>query len=89
MHPEPHALHAEQALHVEQLLLQLELLQVEQRKLKALSWLIRSERDGVLVSEESRLTGRLPSRPVDDLKLRRLELQAAPGGGFCFPAGLM
>lgn len=66
-----------------------ELLQVEQRRLRALSWLIRSEREDVLVTEEVRVSGALPSRPVDDLKVTRITLQAAPGGEFCFPEGLM
>ncbi|MBL8955985.1 MAG: hypothetical protein JNK82_34740 [Myxococcaceae bacterium] len=66
-----------------------ELLAVEGRKVRALNWLIRSEREDVLVTEESRVTGTLPSRPVDDLKTTRLTLQGAAGGEFCFPDGLM
>jgi hypothetical protein len=66
-----------------------ELFSVEKRQVRALRWLIRSEREDVLVTEESRVMGSLPSRPVDDLKTTRLTLQSAPGGEFCFPEGLM
>lgn len=65
------------------------LLEVSRRRLRVERWLIRSERDGVLVTEEWRLTGDLPERPVDDRGARRLLLQGAPGGEFCFPEGLM
>jgi hypothetical protein len=65
------------------------LLRVGKRKLTAERWLIRSERDEVLVTEEWRLKGELPERPVDDRGSRRLKLQVDPGGEFCFPEGLM
>src|SRR5262249_27463270 len=68
------------------------LLDVRNRALKANAWLIRSERDGVTVAEDYRLTGELPDRPVDEVGTRRLLLQGASGDGgreFCFPAGLM
>ena len=66
-----------------------DLLKVQQRKVKATRWLIRSEREDVLVTEEWRVLGTLPERPVDDRGVRRLTLQPAAGGQFCFPAGLM
>lgn len=65
------------------------LLQVQRRKVRATRWLIRNEREDVLVTEEWRVTGDLPDRPVDDLGTRRLKLQPAAGGEFCFPEGLM
>jgi hypothetical protein len=65
------------------------LFSVQRRKLKVNAWLIRSERDGVVVTEEYRLTGDLPSRPVDDSGSRRLWLTAKGRGQFCFPEGLM
>ncbi len=66
-----------------------ELLRIEKRRIRALRWLIRSEREDVLVTEEARVTGTLPERPVDDRVTRRLTLQPLPGGEFCFPDGLM
>lgn len=68
------------------------LLSVRNRSLSSTAWLIRSERDQVTVTEEYRLKGELPERPVDSLGTRRLLLQAASTDGgreFCFPAGLM
>jgi hypothetical protein len=67
------------------------LLNVRNRALKARAWLIRSERDAVTVSEDYRLTGELPERPVDDLGTRRLLLTGARDGGveLCFAAGLL
>ncbi len=66
-----------------------ELLSVGHRRIRAVSWLVRSEREEVVVTEESRVSGTLPNRPVDDLMIKRLALQPAPGGEFCFPEGLM
>ncbi len=42
-----------------------------------------------MVSEDYRLSGERPDRPIDDMGTRRLKLQAATGGEFCFPEGLM
>lgn len=66
-----------------------EWLRVKGRKVRVSRWLIRSERDDVLVTEEWRLSGTLPERPVDVSGARRLLLQVFSGGEFCFPEGLM
>lgn len=64
------------------------LLSVSARRLEVKAWLLRSERDEVLVTEEVRVLGTLPDRPVDELQTRRLYL--TPGGdGFLFLRGLM
>lgn len=64
------------------------LLAVSGRKLQVKAWLLRSERDEVLVTEEVRLLGTLPDRPVDELHTRRLYL-APRDGRFLFLRGLM
>lgn len=58
------------------------------RALKVEAWLLRSEPSGALVSEEARLTGSLPDRPVEDTAARRLNL-AWDGAGFFFPEGFL
>jgi hypothetical protein len=65
------------------------LLKVTHRGVRATAWLIRNERDDVMVSEDYRLSGERPDRPIDDMGTKRLKLQAATGGEFCFPEGLM
>ena len=58
------------------------------RVYRARAWFIRAERDEVLVSEEYRLEGDLPDRPVDESGTRRLKL-ARKGREFFFSNGLM
>jgi hypothetical protein len=53
------------------------------------AWYIRSERDDVVVSEEYRLEGTTPQRPVDEEGTRRLSLSPDSGGFFTFPSGIM
>lgn len=55
----------------------------------ARAWYIRSEREEVTVSEDYRLQGQRPDRPVDEVGTTRLSLQPASGGQFFFPNGLM
>ena len=61
---------------------------VGHRRLRAKAWYLRSERDEVTVSEDFRLTGDLPDRPVDLQGTKRLTLQSR-GREFFFPHGLM
>ncbi len=53
------------------------------------AWYIRSEREDVTVSEDYRLEGALPDRPVDERGTRRLTLTEGPRGDFLFQNGLM
>ncbi|MEW6430716.1 MAG: hypothetical protein AB1730_04335 [Myxococcota bacterium] len=53
------------------------------------AWYIRSERGDVLVSEDYRLEGDRPGRPVDERGTRRLSLAEDDAGLFTFPGGLM
>lgn len=66
-----------------------DVLRLSNRKVTARAWYIRSERDSVLVTEEARVEGALPDRPVDDVTTKRLQLERKPGGEFFFPHGLM
>lgn len=60
------------------------------RKLQVRAWLIRSERDEVMVTEESLLEGTTPDRPIHEERVKRLRLSPRTDGGeFCFPEGLM
>jgi hypothetical protein len=52
-------------------------------------WYLRLERDSALVSEDYRLTGVTPDRPVDEEGTRRLELRLDAHGEFYFARGLM
>ncbi len=61
---------------------------ISHRRLVAKAWFLRSERDEVTVSEDFRLTGDLPDRPVDLAATKRLSLKAR-GQEFFFPHGLM
>lgn len=65
------------------------LLQVQHRRMRVSQWLIRSEREDVTVTEEWRINGDLPDRPVDDIGTRRLLLRPSSDGELCFPDGLM
>ena len=53
------------------------------------AWFIRSEREDVTVSEDFRLEGDRPERPVDEKGTRRLSLAEDSAGLFTFPGGLM
>jgi hypothetical protein len=53
------------------------------------AWFIRSEREDVTVSEDFRLQGDEPHRPVDERGTRRLRLWEDGSGLFTFPDGLM
>ncbi|MFL5321251.1 MAG: hypothetical protein ACJ790_16445 [Myxococcaceae bacterium] len=65
-------------------------LAIGDRHYTARAWFIRSERDTVLVTEEARVRGKLPERPVDEDRTIRLTLEPAKSGGeFFFPHGLM
>lgn len=62
---------------------------LEGRRFRALAWYIRSEKEGVEVSEDYHLEGRLPQRPVDEKATRRLSLAEDGRGEFLFPHGLL
>jgi hypothetical protein len=53
------------------------------------AWYIRSEKEGVEVSEDYHLVGRLPERPVDERATRRVSLVEDSRGEFLFPRGLL
>jgi hypothetical protein len=53
------------------------------------AWFIRSEREDVMVSEDYRLQGQLPDRPVDEKATRRLSLHEESSGLFSFPDGIL
>jgi hypothetical protein len=55
---------------------------LHRRAYTAEAWFIRSERGEVLVSEDFRLVGELPDRPVDEKGTRRMTLEEGPGGMF-------
>jgi hypothetical protein len=63
-------------------------LELQRRHYRAAAWYLRLERDGAVVSEEWRLEGQLPSRPVDERGLRQLSLVRS-GEEFLFSPGLM
>jgi hypothetical protein len=62
---------------------------LQQRVFTVDAWFIRSEREGVEVAEDFRLTGALPERPVDEKGTRRLSLTEDARGEFSFPHGLL
>ncbi|MDP1821957.1 MAG: hypothetical protein Q8L48_01900 [Archangium sp.] len=63
---------------------------VSQRVYSSLAWYIRSEREDVTASEDYRLEGREPDRPVDEKATRRLSLhEDTTSGLFSFPDGIM
>lgn len=53
------------------------------------AWYVRSERGEVLVSEDYRLQGDRPDRPVDERGTRRLSLVEDTAGMFNFPGPIM
>ncbi|MBL8922799.1 MAG: hypothetical protein JNJ54_28375 [Myxococcaceae bacterium] len=62
---------------------------LEARRFTVEAWFIRSEKEGVEVSEDFRLQGNLPDRPVDEKGSRRLSLSEDARGEFSFPRGLL
>lgn len=64
------------------------LLAMSGRKYVSKAWYLRSKREGVVVTEQYRLTGTLPDRPVDEEGRRRLFL-VPNGGKLSFRGGLM
>jgi hypothetical protein len=62
---------------------------LQQRVFTVDAWFIRSEREGVEVAEDFRLTGALPERPVDEKGTRRLSLTEDARGEFSFPHGIL
>lgn len=63
------------------------LLALTDRRYRATAWFIRLEREGATVSEEFRLSGTTPDRPVDESG--RVKLFIEVGREFFFPHGLM
>ena len=63
-------------------------LALQRRRYHAKAWYLRLERDEAVASEEWRLEGELPSRPVDEQGQRRLSLIRS-GEEFLFSPGLM
>lgn len=59
------------------------------RQYVARAWYIRSERDEVMVTEDSALRAVSPERPIHEERTRRLTLRAFPSGEFFFPGGLL
>jgi hypothetical protein len=51
-----------------------QLLSMTNRRYQPRTWYLRSERDGLTVTEKYRLEGDLPNRPVDEVGERRLNL---------------
>lgn len=56
-----------------------------ERVYRSEAWFIRSEREEVTVSEDSRFQGKTPERPVDEKSTRRLVLYEEGDGLFRFP----
>jgi hypothetical protein len=63
-------------------------LEVQRRHYRAEAWYLRLERDGAVASEQWRMEGQLPSRPVDARGQRQLSL-IRRGEEFLFSPGLM
>ena len=55
---------------------------VTRRRWQARAWYLRSEREGVTVAEDWRLTEDAAARPVDELGTTRLVLEDLPDGGL-------
>ena len=66
----------------------MKLLELQRRRYRADAWYLRLERDEAVASEQWRLEGELPSRPVDERGQRRLSL-IRNGEEFFFSPGLM
>jgi hypothetical protein len=65
------------------------LLSLTERRYRSTAWYIRSEREEVTVTEDYRLQGTTPERPVDDKASVRLMLAPSADGEFFFPNGLL
>ncbi len=63
-------------------------LSLQRRRFQVRAWYLRLERDEAVATEEWRLEGDLPSRPVDERGQRRLSLIRS-GEEFLFSPGLM
>lgn len=63
-------------------------LALKDRRYTASAWYIRSERDEVTVTEDFRLQGTTPDRPIDERGSKRLTLQRR-GQEFLFVSGIM
>jgi len=63
-------------------------LALKERRFAAKAWYLRNEREELTVSEDYRLTGDSPDKPVEVTGTKRLTLKAR-GGEFFFPQGLM
>lgn len=63
-------------------------LALSRRKYEARAWYVRSDPEGVTVTEDFRLEGALPDRPVDEKGSKRLWLERS-GNRFLFSHGLM
>jgi hypothetical protein len=63
-------------------------MELQRRHYRADAWYLRLERDGAVASEQWRLEGQLPSRPVDERGHRQLSL-VRNGEEFLFSPGLM
>ncbi len=61
---------------------------LQKRDVQAEAWYLRGERDEILVSEDFRIRGQTPDRPVDERGTRRLVVREQEGE-FFFAAGLM
>lgn len=63
-------------------------LALKERKLFSRAWYLRNEREELTVSEDFRLSGDSPDKPVELIGTKRLTLKAK-GAEFFFPQGLM
>ncbi|PTL77640.1 hypothetical protein [Vitiosangium sp. GDMCC 1.1324] len=61
---------------------------LQRRRYRAEAWFLRLERDEAVATEQWRLEGQVPSRPVDERGQRRLSL-VRNGEEFFFSPGLM
>lgn len=66
-----------------------QLLALKGRRYQVAAWYLRLERDSALVTEEFRMEGVLPERPVNERGSRRLRLDRLATGEFYFGQGLM
>lgn len=62
---------------------------IAQRRFRSEAWFIRSEREEVAASEDYRLFGSTPDKPIDEKATTRLSLQEDTSGSFSFPGGIL
>lgn len=62
--------------------------EVTQRTWRSEAWYVRSEREAVLVTEDFRLQGEAPDRPVDERGTERFTVNESPDGSFSFPEAI-